>query len=35
MVGAGAVVTRDVEPYTLVVGNSARKIRALAKERCP
>ena len=26
MVGAGSVVTKDVEPYTLVVGNPARKI---------
>jgi UDP-2-acetamido-3-amino-2,3-dideoxy-glucuronate N-acetyltransferase len=27
MVGAGSVVTRDVAPYTLVVGNPAKKIR--------
>lgn len=26
MVGAGAVVTRDVEPFSLVVGNPAKKI---------
>lgn len=26
MVGAGSVVTRDVEPFTLVVGNPARQV---------
>jgi UDP-2-acetamido-3-amino-2,3-dideoxy-glucuronate N-acetyltransferase len=26
LVGAGAVITKDVEPYTVVVGNPARKI---------
>ena len=26
MVGAGSVVTSDVKPYTLVVGNPAREI---------
>jgi acetyltransferase-like isoleucine patch superfamily enzyme len=27
VVGAGSVVTRDVEPYTVVVGNPAHKIK--------
>lgn len=31
MVGAGCVVTKDVEPYSLVVGNPARKIAYVCK----
>ena len=27
VVGAGAIVTRDVAPYTIVVGNPARVVR--------
>ena len=30
-VGAGSVVTHDVEPYTVVAGNPARMIRRLSK----
>ena len=33
MVGAGAVVTKDVPPYAVVVGNPARILRLLPKER--
>ena len=37
MVGAGAVVTKDVAPYALVVGNPARRIGWICKcgERLP
>ena len=31
MVGAGSVVTKDVEPYTLVAGNPAKFIRKIEK----
>ncbi|MFX1536175.1 MAG: acyltransferase, partial [Promethearchaeota archaeon] len=29
LVGAGAVVTKNVEPFAVVVGNPARKIRSV------
>nr|WP_158462105.1 acyltransferase [Pseudomonas fluorescens] len=32
MVGAGAVVTKDVPPYAVVVGNPARVIRMMTKD---
>ena len=31
MVGAGSVVTKDVAPYTVVVGNPARLLRSLSR----
>lgn len=35
VVGAGAVVTKDVPPYTLAAGNPARVIRALSPAATP
>ena len=32
IIGAGSVVTRDVEPYGIVAGNPARLIRRTSKE---
>lgn len=32
VIGANAVVAKDVEPYAIVVGNPARKIRTRFKE---
>lgn len=32
LIGAGAVVTKDVEPYALVVGNPAKQIGIVDKE---
>ena len=31
VIGAGTVVTKDVEPYTIVVGNPAHKIKEIQK----
>lgn len=31
MIGAGSVVTKDVEPYTIVAGNPARALRRIDK----
>lgn len=33
IVGAGSVVTRDVEPYTVVVGNPAHKLYEISAKR--
>lgn len=33
IVGAGTVVTKDVEPYTVVAGNPARVVRSLSISR--
>jgi acetyltransferase-like isoleucine patch superfamily enzyme len=35
LVGAGSVVTRDVRPRTVVVGNPARVLKGVADVRCP
>ena len=32
IIGAGSVVTRDVEPYTIVAGNPAKVIRKRFRE---
>ena len=34
VVGAGSVVTKDVEPYTVVAGNPAKVVKKLAPEVC-
>lgn len=31
VIGAGTVVTKDVEPYIIVVGNPAHKIKEIQK----
>lgn len=35
VVGAGSVVTKNVEPYTVVAGNPAKVIRRLEREQRP
>ena len=32
VVGAGSVVTKDVNPYTIVAGNPAKEIRKIVKQ---
>ena len=32
MIGAGSVVTKDVEPYALLVGNPAKQVGTVTKE---
>ncbi len=34
IVGAGSVVTKDVEPYTVVAGNPAKVIRRIEPSQC-
>ena len=34
-VGAGSVVTKDVEPFTVVAGNPARLIKRLERKELP
>ena len=33
IIGAGAVVTKDVEPYSIVAGNPAKKIGSRLTEK--